>query len=243
MTIHLTDMERKTLDWLKETGWTHWGTGEPYYSDIMGYDVPSRMEIPEKQIETILLGLIQKGLIKVHECTGWDSKEKQEVVGLLLYPVWRTYDFYGELDDEHIKYEFGGHDPREKDDEEPLTHAMRVSPFMKEYTDEMESLQRGVEILNVNGNSMGRAMWNLQLSMRDLCMWTGYDQRTGEIRPGGPHIRPNNSWSIKDVKAYFGLTGTSTYDPENPTENVMFSFLRLYQWVYPKPASSELRRL
>ena len=243
MTIHLTGMERKTLDWLKETGWTHWGWkhGEPYYSSIMGFEVPEKMGIPDSQMEPTLLGLIQKGLIKVHECTGWHNDE--QVVGHLLYPTWRTYDFYGEFDDEHIKYEFNGKDPREEDDEEPLTHAMRVSPFMKEYTEEMEALQKGEDILNVNGKSMGRAMWNLQISMRDMCMWTGYNQRTGEILPGGPHIRPNNSWSIKDVKAYFGLTGTSTYDPENPTENVIFSFLRLYQWVYPKPASSELRQL
>ena len=243
MTIHLTGMERKTLDWLRETGWTHWNSGENYYSDIFGFQLPDRMEIPEKQMESILLGLIQKGLIKTHECIGWDSKTEEEVVGLLLYPTWRTYDFYGELDDEHIKYEFGGKDPREKEDETPLTHAMRVSPFMKEYTQEMEALQKGENILNVNGNQMGRAMWNLLISMRDLCMWTGYNERTGEIRPGGPHMRPNNSWNIKDVKAYFGLTGTSTYDPENPTENVMFSFLRLYQWVHQKPASSELRQL
>ncbi len=243
MTIHLTGMERKTLDWLRETGWTHWGWkhGEPYYSSIMGFEVPEKMEVPESQMEPTLLGLIQKGLIKVHECTGWHNDE--QVVGNLLYPTWRTYEFYGEFDEDHIKYEFNGNDPREKDDEQPLTHAMRVSPFMKEYTDEMEALQKGEDILNVNGKSMGRAMWNLQISMRDMCMWTGYSQQTGEIRPGGPHIRPNSSWSIKDVKAYFGLTGTSTYDPENPTENVMFSFLRLYQWVYPKPHSSELRQL
>ena len=58
----------------------------------------------------------------------------------------------------------------------------------------------------------------------------------------GPTFAPNNSWNIKDVKAYFQFT-TSTYDPENPTENVMFSFLRLCQWVLQKPASSELRQL
>lgn len=227
MTIYLTPNERKTLDWLKNVGWYNWGPGEPYFSDVFGSEIPERMGMPEEQMEYILIGLMQKGLISTH------MHDDGQWIRMLVYPNWRTYDFYGELDEEHINDYYGGKDPREEEDEEPLTHAMRVSPFMEEYTKEMELLQKGESIMSVNGKPMGNAMWNLIISLRDLTLWTGYDSETGEIRPGGPHIAPNANWSIKDVKAYFGLTGTSIYEPEKPFGNVMFSFLRLYNWVYP----------
>ena len=161
------------------------------------------MEIPEKQMESILLGLIQKGLIKTHECVGWDSKTEEEVVGLLLYPTWRTYDFYGELDDEHIKHEFGGKDPRDKEDETPLTHAMRVSPFMKEYTQEMEVSAKGGKHPECEWKPNGTS--NVELvNLHERPVHVDRLQREDRRNPTWwpPHC-PNNSWNIKDVKAYF----------------------------------------
>lgn len=232
--MHLTEQERETLDWLKNHGWYNWGS-EYYYSDVFAHELPKRVNKTEQQMDAILMSLRHKQLIHLweHEFEEKVGDEFHMYMGNVVSPTWRTYDFYDELDEDHIKYEFGGEDPRENDDEEPLTHEMRVSPFMKQFEEEICALQKGEPILNVNGNPMGGAMWNLIISHRDFCLWTGYNPETGEIREGGPHILPNANWSVKKTKAYFGLTGTSTYDPENPGENVMHSFLRLYNWIKP----------
>lgn len=233
--MHLTEAEKETLDWLKETGWYNWGIGEPYYSDVFGHDMPTNMNKTEEQMDTILSCLYRKNLITwwEHEC--YDDEKDGWFMGLVITATWRTYDFYDELTDEHIEYHFNGKDPREEDDATPLTHEMRVSPFMEQFEKEMIARQNGEDILSVNGNPMGGAMWNLIISHRDLSLWTGYDPKTEEIRPGGPHIQPNSNWRVKDVKKYFGIKGTSTHDPENPTGNVMYEFLRLYNWIQMKP--------
>ena len=232
--MHLTEPEKETLDWLKTAGWYNWGS-EYYFSDVFAHELPDRLEKTQKQMDAILTSLKFKQLVVLWEAEYDERTEDgfQAYVGYIVGPTWRTYDYYGELDKEHIKYEFGGQDPRENDDMQPLTHEMMVSPFMKQFTEELHAIQKGEPVLNVNGNPMGGAMWNLIISHRDLSLWTGYNSRTGEFLEGGPHIVPNANWSVKETKAYFGLTGTSTYDPENPQENVMHSFLRLYNWINP----------
>ena len=48
--------------------------------------------------------------------------------------------------------------------------------------------------LNVNGGAMPRGVWNLILSIRDVSLFT-------------KGIKPHRFWKLKDVKAYFGVTG------------------------------------
>ena len=47
----------------------------------------------------------------------------------------------------------------------------------------------------VNGNPMNRAIWNLIISKRDLCLY----HKCGLI--------PHRNWKISDVKRYYGLSG------------------------------------
>ena len=71
------------------------------------------------------------------------------------------------------------------------------SPFMNEFLAEMTALEEGKEIMTVNGSPMGRAIWNLIISKRDLNMYC-----TGS-RP----IKPHRFWKVTDVKRYFGIKG------------------------------------
>tara|TARA_R110000803_G_scaffold118410_4_gene186784 strand:- start:592 stop:858 length:267 start_codon:yes stop_codon:yes gene_type:complete len=48
--------------------------------------------------------------------------------------------------------------------------------------------------LNVNGHNMGRGMYNLIVSIRDVSLY-----RAG--------MKPNRFWKITDVKKYFGIKG------------------------------------
>ncbi|MHA2039894.1 MAG: hypothetical protein ACW98X_26055 [Promethearchaeota archaeon] len=48
--------------------------------------------------------------------------------------------------------------------------------------------------LNVNGHNMGRGMYNLIVSIRDVSLFT-------------KGIKPHRFWRLKDVKFYFGLVG------------------------------------
>jgi hypothetical protein len=48
--------------------------------------------------------------------------------------------------------------------------------------------------LNVNGHNMGRGMYNLIVSIRDVKLFT-------------IGMKPHRNWTLKDVKFYFGLVG------------------------------------
>ena len=48
--------------------------------------------------------------------------------------------------------------------------------------------------LNVNGHNMGRGMWNLLVSIRDVSLFT-------------KGIKAHRHWRLTDVKNYFGLVG------------------------------------
>jgi len=69
------------------------------------------------------------------------------------------------------------------------------SPFMEELRNEAEILANGGEVMAVNGSPMGRAIWNLIVSKRDL---------SGYVRGWKPH----RHWKVTDVKKYFGIKGT-----------------------------------
>lgn len=71
----------------------------------------------------------------------------------------------------------------------------RDSPFMEELRQEAETMANGGEVLSVNGAPMGRAIWNLLVSKRDL---------SGYVRGWKPH----RHWKVTDVKKYFGIKGT-----------------------------------
>ncbi len=72
------------------------------------------------------------------------------------------------------------------------------SPFFVELRREGEILANGGEIMTVNNSSMGRAIWNLILTKRDLSLYC-----TGS-RP----IKPHRHWRVGPVKKYFGIKGT-----------------------------------
>ena len=61
-----------------------------------------------------------------------------------------------------------------------------ATPFLKE-------LGSG-KTINVNGNKMPTAIYNLIISKRDLGLW-----KAG--------MKPNRHWYVSDVKKYFGLKG------------------------------------
>jgi hypothetical protein len=50
--------------------------------------------------------------------------------------------------------------------------------------------------INVNGNPMPHAYWNLILSIRDCKMYS-------------KGIKPHRNWKISDVKAYFNVSGSA----------------------------------
>jgi len=48
--------------------------------------------------------------------------------------------------------------------------------------------------INVNGNDMPKAIWNLILSKRDIGLWS-------------IGMKPHRGWKVSDVKWYFGIKG------------------------------------
>ena len=88
---------------------------------------------------------------------------------------------------------------------------------MVELKEDTERIQKGESVLDVNGAPMGRAMWNLILTKRDLTMYC-----TGP-RP----IKPHRFWKVSHVKKYFGITGSG--------EKLMANFMALYNDVMPEP--------
>jgi len=71
------------------------------------------------------------------------------------------------------------------------------SPFMEELRQEAEIIANGGEVMTVNGSPMGRAIWNLIVSKRDISNY---------VRIRG--MKPHRHWKVTDVKKYFGIKGT-----------------------------------
>tara|TARA_R110000796_G_C14495240_1_gene428214 strand:- start:858 stop:1154 length:297 start_codon:yes stop_codon:yes gene_type:complete len=92
------------------------------------------------------------------------------------------------------------------------------SPFMAE-------LQEG-RTMNVNGNPMPTAIWNLLISKRDLTMWTR------KFKDGRPmKMKPHRHWKVTDVKKYFGITGIG--------DKLLANFMALYDDVMGKNEEDE----
>ena len=70
------------------------------------------------------------------------------------------------------------------------------SPFLQELRADAEALERGEQIMMVNGSPMGQAIWNIIVSKRDFTMYCNYG------------VIPTRSWKITNVKKYFGIKGT-----------------------------------
>ena len=93
-----------------------------------------------------------------------------------------------------------------------FTPAMWESPFMGQYLEDGLALERGEEILSLNGKPMGHAVYNLLISKRDLEMW---------IRM---KMKPHRRWKVSHVKKYFGIKGNG--------ENLMNQFMLLYNNIH-----------
>ena len=50
--------------------------------------------------------------------------------------------------------------------------------------------------LDVNGHNMGRGMWNLIISIRDMSLYS-------------KGIRPHRNWKVTNLKRYFGIKGNT----------------------------------
>jgi|TARA_R110000765_G_scaffold26301_3_gene64270 hypothetical protein len=50
--------------------------------------------------------------------------------------------------------------------------------------------------MSINGMESNKGYYNLCVTIRDVSLWT-------------KGIKPNSQWRLKDVKAYFGLTGSA----------------------------------
>lgn len=75
-----------------------------------------------------------------------------------------------------------------------LTPAILQSPFIAQlHADELAKAEgRDLE----HYAPIGAALWNLACTKRDLHMWANLG------------IKPHRHWKVRDVKAYFGITGT-----------------------------------
>lgn len=62
--------------------------------------------------------------------------------------------------------------------------------FIQDLLDESKAI-------NINGNMTAKGYWNLVLSIRDCSMYAKFG------------MKPHRHWKISDVKAYFGIKGTS----------------------------------
>jgi hypothetical protein len=80
---------------------------------------------------------------------------------------------------------------------EALPSSVKASPFWAQLLEDENARQNGSgEALNVNGAAFGWARWNLICTRRDLKLFTAHG------------IKPNRLWRLRDVKAYFGVSGT-----------------------------------
>ncbi len=83
------------------------------------------------------------------------------------------------------------------------------SPFFEQLMADNEARANGEAVMNVNGKSMGLAIWNLIVTKRDLTLW---------CKAG---IKPTRMWKVTPVKKYFGIKGTG--------QNLLKNFMSLYE--------------
>ena len=86
------------------------------------------------------------------------------------------------------------------------------SPFFEQFLADNRARAEGGELLNVNGKSMGLAIWNLIVTKRDLTLWC----KCG--------MKPTRMWKVTPVKKYFGIKGTG--------ENLLKNFMKLHDDIF-----------
>jgi len=88
-----------------------------------------------------------------------------------------------------------------------------TSPFFSEFIADNEARDEDQNsVLNVNGKPMGRAIWNLIITKRDLTLWC----KIG--------MKPTRTWKVTPVKKYFGIKGTG--------EKLLMNFMQLHDDIF-----------
>ena len=72
----------------------------------------------------------------------------------------------------------------------PMLKSRQDTQFFRELTNPSLTL-------NVNGNPMLLAIWNMIVSHRDLKLWTKLN------------LKPNRAWKVGDCKKYFSIKGSN----------------------------------
>ena len=90
--IKLTELETKTLDWLKNEGWYNW-SGEPHFSDVEAQDVSNGTGININSLKGVLGSLSKKGFIFVEE-----MDVNGENFYDFIYATKQAYHYYGDSD-------------------------------------------------------------------------------------------------------------------------------------------------
>ena len=99
----LTDLERKTMDYLRDIGWYNYEC-EPGYSDVAPFEIAEHIGVTEQQIGGVLTNLTKKHLLFVEdhgECG--DSKFRH-----IVYSTGWTYALFG---DEEMYHELAWWEP------------------------------------------------------------------------------------------------------------------------------------
>ena len=84
---------------------------------------------------------------------------------------------------------------------------LMASPFWQQCQHAVEHN----EYLNVNGQQMPQAIWNLMVSKRDLTLW---------CKAG---MKPHRHWKVSDVKKYFNISGSR--------HTLLDRFMKIYHHV------------
>ena len=94
----LTDLERKTMDYLRDIGWYNYEC-EPGYSDVAPFEIAEHIGVTEQQIGGVLTNLTKKNLLFVEDLgKGCDSQYRHIVYSTgWAYALFGDEDLYHEL--------------------------------------------------------------------------------------------------------------------------------------------------
>lgn len=92
--------------------------------------------------------------------------------------------------------------------------ALMQSPFWQQCQHAVEH----DEYLDVNGQKMPQAVFNLIVTRRDLTLWCNIG------------MKPHRHWKVTDVKKYFNITGSK--------ETLLPRFMKIYEHIFGKGVES-----
>lgn len=84
---------------------------------------------------------------------------------------------------------------------------LEASPFWQQ----CQHAVQNNEYLDVNGQQMPHAIWNLIVSRRDLTLWCNIG------------MKPHRHWKVSQVKTYFNITGSKA--------TLLDRFMKIYTHV------------